>query len=142
MPIITISSQFRLFFLSCALGFVCGVIYDFFKILRLTFLKKNFAIFLCDLFYFVVLTFLTFCFAMVYNKGELRWFIFAGETAGLMAYRLLLSRFVVGFSLKILKAIFYVVKKIFGVFLKPFKWIYALICRFMQLFVKNDKNEE
>lgn len=91
---ITIAGQVQEFFLSCLLGFILGVIYDIFRILRLflKFGKKR--IFLQDVIYMGICAVITFLFSLVTNYGEFRFYVIAGEILGFCSYYFTIGRLV------------------------------------------------
>lgn len=84
-------NQFLMFMCSCGLGIGLGIFYDFFRILRLIINPKNIAIFVQDVIYFVFSGLLTFFFVLVFNFGEMRFYILGGECIGWIGYHLSLG---------------------------------------------------
>lgn len=86
MELISIAAQTRLFFLSCGMGFLLGVLYDVFRLLRQIKKTGKIWVFACDFIYCVLCTFFSFSFILAANKGEVRWYILFGEFAGWLIY--------------------------------------------------------
>lgn len=142
MGVITIKEQLYLFMLSGGMGFLLALVYDFFKIIRLSFIKKRLGIFLWDIFYFLVVTFFTFSFLLAANKGELRWFIILGELGGFFGCRLFVGSYFVDLAMDILKAGKKLIKIFLKIFFSPFKALWHIFRRIHRIFVKTDKNKE
>lgn len=88
MYIAGISQQVRVFLLSVSLGFILGVLYDVFRMIRIIFLKENrkTAIFVQDFFFVLLCGIITFLFLLSENYGELRGYVFIGEIIGFFIY--------------------------------------------------------
>ncbi len=81
-----LGSQTRLFLYSAGYGFLLGILYDLFRNIRLIISnKKSFVIF-SDVTYFVLCSFLVFCFALVMDSGQIRAFVFVGQAVGWLIY--------------------------------------------------------
>lgn len=141
MPVITVSSQLRLFFLSCGMGMLMAAVYEVFQIVRLLFFKRRLSVFLWDILYCVAAAISIFSFILAANKGELRWFMFVGEVAGFILTYSALSKCVTRPVVRALTAVNRCILSILTFFCKPFKKFWAWFCRKRPFFVKNDKNE-
>ncbi len=73
-------------------------------------------------------------FVMIYreNDGMVRGFALGGVVLGMLAYLLLLSRFVVGVNVRILKAVLGFVKRTGAFFLRPFWRIWKKTAGFLR----------
>lgn len=143
MSVINIREQLYLFMLSGGMGFLLSLVYDFFKIIRLSFIRKRPAVFFWDVFYFLVVTFFTFSFLLVANKGEIRWFIMLGELVGFLCCRVFISSYIVAWAIAVLKAEKAFIKIFLRIFFAPFKMLWRVIRRIPRVLVKsNKKNEE
>lgn len=105
-----------LFFKACILGFVLGILFDAFRIFRMTVKCSNVFVFIQDIIYFALITFITFMFLLSYNDGKLRMFILVGELMGSVVYFFSLSIII----LKSSKLIINTTKKILSIILRPF----------------------
>ncbi len=70
-------------FLIC--GFLMGIVYDFFRFLRLVF-KNKAAVFLLDFFFFVLYSLLFFILLLGYNNGIVRAIYFTAYFIGFLVY--------------------------------------------------------
>jgi spore cortex biosynthesis protein YabQ len=113
---ISIQQQVLLFLYAGALGVGLSIIYDFFRVLRLTLHFNVIFIFIQDLIYFLICAIITFAFIFIFNNGEIRLFIIAAIAIGWILYYLTAGRL-----------IFYIAKTITS-WLK--KHIKLLLCKF------------
>lgn len=81
-------TQFMIFLFSCLLGVALGLLYDAFRFVRMIINPRNIFIFIQDVIYFLVSALITFLFVLVFNKGESRFYILAGEGIGWIIYHL------------------------------------------------------
>lgn len=80
------NEQFTIFLCSLGLGFLLGILYDVLRALRLSLTKSKPAVVIFDLLYFLMFAFCTFIFILALNKGEVRFYIIAGELIGAVFY--------------------------------------------------------
>ncbi len=102
--------QLVLFGIFIALGMASALVYDTFRIVRSGFLVTA----LKDMLFWLVMTVLVFTICLVFNNGEIRFFMFCGILIGALTYFRTVSRYVIGL-LRFLLSFF---KKIFGILLK------------------------
>lgn len=76
---------------SLALGIFLGIFYDIFRVLRLLISPKNLSVFIQDVIYFLISGFVTFLFVLIFNYGESRFYILAGEALGWILYHVSLG---------------------------------------------------
>ncbi len=124
---LSLATQTRNFLFSLGLGFIMGIFYDLFRIVRLSISKGKTAIIIFDLLYCVFFAISTFVFFIVVNEGEFRLYLVLGEVLGFSVYYFSLGAII--FS----KAEFLVdktkksIKRIFKVLFSPIKWIFIKI---------------
>ncbi len=122
--------QTDIFLLSLGLGFILGVLYDFFRLLRLTLSKSKILTIVFDILYFALLGLSTFLFILALNKGEIRSYIIIGEILGFLFYYFSLGILAVKVT-DILTAFF---KKLFSLIFRilsaPFRLIFRAFYRF------------
>lgn len=109
-----------LFFYACILGAFLGLIFDLFRIFRMAVKCGTVWVFIQDILYFSIITFVTFIFLLSYNDGRFRMFILVGELMGSVLYFFSVSIII----LKSSKLIINTTKRVFAVLLKPFNKIY------------------
>lgn len=137
------SEQLTIFISSLGLGFLLGMLYDILRALRLSLTKSKGAIVFFDILYFLLFGFCTFLFILALNKGEVRFYIIAGELIGAIFYYIsfgiavikitdravkLLRRFYT-FLFKVVSAPFRLIKKVF----------LALFGKISEVFIKTEK---
>ena len=106
------STQFTVFGFSCFLGVMLGFLYDCFRLVRLMINPKNIFIFIQDIIYFFISALITFLFVLVFNNGESRFYILAGEGMGWILYHLTLGELIYKCSEKIVSIFKRFIKKI------------------------------
>ncbi len=106
--------QLLIFGYSCVLGAGLGLLYDFFRIIRMMINPRNIAIFVQDVIYFIISGVITFLFVLGFNRGEARFYILAGEGIGWILYHITLGELIYRCSGKLVKFLNLKVKSIFG----------------------------
>jgi len=128
-----ITDQTRIFLYAFGFGFVLGIVYDVFRVIRLAISVKKRFIYVQDILYAVVCSLLTFLFILIVNKGQIMGYILFGEFLGWLIYYFSLGVVTVKLSNKTIKVVralmaafigavkrpvLYVSRKIKGVFIK------------------------
>ena len=83
---ITLSGQLGLLITAALLGFVLGVVYDGFRIIRVATRCGRVAVFLLDIIYWLICAAATFAFLVLQNEGKLRALVIICEVAGSLLY--------------------------------------------------------
>ncbi len=104
MPIL-VYSQAYVFCWSAAGGMIIAFLFDLFRIKRKTVRTPAVIVFIEDLLFWIIATFITFLTSYYFNSGELRSYIFFGAAAGIIIYSLLFSKAVMISLLAILKTL-------------------------------------
>ena len=100
---ISIASQGILFFLTVAMGVLCGFVFDFFRILRKSFGHKNIHIYIEDVLYWIIVILIFFYFLLHNAEGQsLRFFFIIGMFIGMVLYFLTMSKWVIKVSMIII----------------------------------------
>ncbi len=89
------SFQNQAFLLSVGFGTLLGLLYDFFRIVRIAANDRKHAVFVQDVLFLAVSAFLTVLFLLVVNNGSLRLYIIFAMAVGFFAYYFTLSRIVI-----------------------------------------------
>ena len=104
-------------------GFIIGLFFDIFRILRKSFKTSNLVTYIEDTIFGVITGLFLIFMLLDFNNGELRLYIFAALAFGMIIYFSVISKFFI----KINVAIITFFKKIFGtiirIILKPFRKI-------------------
>lgn len=119
------AEQTEIFLYSLGFGFLLGVLYDVFRILRLIISRSKGFVFFMDLMYFASCSFLIFSFMLVTDSGKVRLYTAAGILLGWLIYyfsfgavAIRLSSAITTFIRGIFSRFFCRVKRLFGKLLK------------------------
>lgn len=115
-----------LLFILC--GFVCGIIFDLFKIIRKSFGKTEGFTNFCDALYWTFFTVFFLGTNFKLNDGNIRWFLFFAMGIGFLIYFLLLSKIFVFIGVFIIN----LVKKTVLIILRIILWPVLFIIRKMK----------
>lgn len=120
------SQQLTIFLCSLGAGFLLGVLYDVMRALRLTFTSSRAAVIIFDVTYFLLCGILSFLFILALNKGEVRFYIIAGEIIGWLFYYLSLGVAAIRITDLFVRALHKAKSLIVTVICAPFRLIYRL----------------
>ncbi|MBE6796324.1 MAG: hypothetical protein E7533_07055 [Ruminococcaceae bacterium] len=121
------SQQLSIFLTSLGVGFILGIFYDILRAVRLSITKNKKACVFFDILYFIVTAIASFIFILAANKGEIRFYIIAGEIIGWAFYYLSFGIAVVKFTDKLVSAFRSFCSLIFRVITLPFRAVIRLI---------------
>ena len=111
-------------------GFLIGMIFDCFRILRKSFKTPDFVTYIEDVLFGIITGLLILYSIFKFNNGELRFYLFLGIFIGLLIYLLIFSKA----FMKICIFIISIIKKIINfIIIIPVKFIYKL---FKKIFLK------
>ena len=103
-------NQSYIFFIFILNGFLIGLIFDVFRILRKSFKTQDFITYLEDIVFWIITGILILYSIFKFNNGEIRGYIFLGIILGVITYLLVFSKLFINinvFIIKILKKIIY-----------------------------------
>lgn len=86
------SEQYLCFVYSICMGAILGLLYDFLKIDRIVFKRKNLSIFLQDVLFWIISAFMFFSFSVVFSNGQIRGYLLFGCLLGFLIFKLTISR--------------------------------------------------
>lgn len=121
------AEQTRFFLLSLAMGFLIGLLYDGFRILRAAAPHPGFLVQLEDVLYWIVASFGTFYFVLNVNDGEVRAYTVAAAAAGMIAYFLTLSPLVMRVSVAVITFLKKAVVAAVAALLFPIRLLWKLL---------------
>ena len=122
-------NQAYLFLVFSLTGVVIGVLFDFFRILRLSFKTRDFVTYIEDIIFWIITGIIVLYSIFIFNNGEIRFFMFLGIALGILLYIFTLSNIIV----KIFSTIFsYIIR----ILIIPFKTMYSLISKIFIKFTK------
>ncbi|MCI6007546.1 spore cortex biosynthesis protein YabQ [Oscillospiraceae bacterium LCP25S3_E10] len=137
-----ISQQLYILFFSIITGVIIGIINEPFRFLRYMGFNGKAEVIVQDIVFMILAAFVTFFFALCYNKGDVRFFMLAGELGGFVVFRLTVGRL----SGKLFYVMAFVLAKISAVFKRCFMLIVTIMCKAgdlilvkIPLFKKTDK---
>lgn len=128
-----------------ATGIVIGVLFDIFRILRRSFKTADWLTTLQDILFWILAGFVILFSIFKFNNGEIRSYIFVGIALGVLIYMLTLSKYIVRYSVIIIKfikkIISYPVNLILEIFnfllIKPIKLLMHKIFTFFKKIFQN-----
>jgi len=117
---VTLTQQLTQFGIAALIGVALGVVYDFFKVLRLIGLNFKIAAFIEDILFFLIATVTMFSYYMQITDGKFRIISLIAAFLGFLIY-----------SLTVEKIIFFIIKKIHFLISKILGFIYNKIILFV-----------
>lgn len=118
-----VTNQAYLFFIFIINGILIGLLFDFFRIARKVIHTSDIVTYIEDILFWILAGIIVLYSIFVFNNGELRLFMFLGIMLGALVYMLFVSSYVIKINVKIINMI----KKIIGVIMLPFKFIYKIL---------------
>jgi len=100
-----ITNQAYLFLIFTLNGFIIGLFFDFFRILRKSFKTINLITYIEDIIFWILTGFLILYSIFKFNNGEIRFFMFLGIAIGILLYMLIISNKVIKISLYLINYI-------------------------------------
>lgn len=97
-----IQNQTYVFLCSLFVGMLLAVVFDFFRILRRKGNTKTYIVYLQDILYWIIVTFIIIISAFITNDGELRGYMFIGYILGAIVYIVTISQSVLKIVYKVL----------------------------------------
>lgn len=140
------NEQLAIFALSLGVGFLLGVLYDIMRALRLSLTKSKIVLVISDISYFLLFGLITFLFILALNKGEIRFYIIAGELIGAFFYYISLGIAVIKITDKAVALLRKFYAFVFKVISAPFRLLSKAFSGIFQglskLFRKTGKKSE
>ena len=122
-----INTQLYLFLIFIINGFIIGLLFDFFRILRKAIKTSDFITYIEDSLFWILTGCIILYSIFVYNNGEIRLFMFVAIIIGILLYITLISKFILKFSLNIINFFKKIFSIIFAIFKIPFNICIKLI---------------
>ena len=110
-----IINQGYLFLIFTIDGFIIGLLFDFFRILRKSFKTPNIVTYIEDILFWLLTEYLLLYSIFTFNNGEIRFFIFLGIGIGIILYMLTLSKYLIQINVFIIKTFKNLTKKIINI---------------------------
>jgi len=126
-----VSAQTKNMLLSVGMGFIFGIIYDIFRIIRLSLSggRGKVAVFVQDVLFFLLFSGMTFAFCLSVNEGELRFYIVFIELLGFLIYYFSFGVFVIKVSDKII----FFIKRVFSLLVRLVSLPISFLLRIISL---------
>ena len=122
-----ISNQANLFLIFVIDGFIIGLLFDAFRILRKSFKTSDIITAIEDIVFWIITGIILLYTIFVFNNGEIRFFMFVGIFIGTLLYILLISKYIIKASVSIIKILKKIVTFIFKIIVFPIQSIYKII---------------
>lgn len=98
-------TQFNIFINFILTGFIIGILYDVFRILRKSFKTLDIVTYIQDIIFWILTGIILLYSIFTFNNGELRGYIFIGILSGVVLYMLLISKYFICVTVKFIKFI-------------------------------------
>lgn len=128
-------NQAYIFLIFTINGFVIGILFDIFRILRKSFKTKDFITYLQDILFWILTGFILLYSIFTFNNGEIRLYMFLGVFIGCLLYMTTLSSYFIKINVKIVTTIKNIILKIVNVLMIPFK-IFVKPIKFITINIK------
>lgn len=128
-----ITNQAILFLVFIIIGIIIGFLFDIFRILRKTFNTPDVITYVEDIIFWILTGIITLYAIFYFNNGEIRLFMFLAIILGCIIYMILLSKYIVNISVKVLNFILKIIKKFIKIATMP---IIFIITYFKKIFFK------
>ena len=116
-----INTQVYLFLIFIINGFIIGLLFDFFRILRKAIKTSDFITYIEDALFWILTGFIILYSIFTYNNGEIRLFMFLAILIGILVYILFVSKYILRISLAIINFIKKFFRTIFHIIKNPLK---------------------
>ena len=125
-----VTVQTMIFLRSLAIGAVLGVVYDLFRIFRMTVRCGKVSIFVQDCVYYFFCGLVTFSFMLSASAGQIRFFILLGELLGAVLYLTTLGVLVIKVSGSVIRFVRWLLGWVYKLTLQPvfrfLGWIFGI----------------
>lgn len=122
-----VSNQANLFLIFVIDGFIIGLLFDTFRILRKSFKTSDIITTIEDIVFWIMTGIILLYTIFVFNNGEIRFFMFGGIFIGTLLYMLLISKYIIKTSVSVIKFLKKVITVIFKIVIFPIQSIYKII---------------
>lgn len=122
-----ITNQAYIFLIFIVKGITIGLLFDIFRILRLSFKTKDIITYIEDILFWLLTAFIILYSIFKFNNGEIRFFIFLALALGVLLYITAFSSSIVKLGVYVIKYIKKISKKFFNMLKMPFIFIYKLV---------------
>lgn len=122
-----ILEQLYSFFIFILVGFLIGILFDFFRISRKTFKTSDIITSLEDIAFWIISGSLILFSIFKFNNGDLRIYILVGICIGITLYMLIFSKIVINVLVNVILFIKKIIISLLKLIIYPFKTIYKFL---------------
>lgn len=122
---ISISEQLISFASSLVLGAVLGVVYELFRTVRSLFGGGTVSVFIQDILFWIISSFIVYLFLLVFTEGTVRIFVIIGMFMGFYVYLKTLGRFIAFFFRQLFRPIKFLCFQAIKLIKKPVMLIFS-----------------
>lgn len=122
-----ITTQTNLFLIFIVNGFLIGLLFDFFRILRKTFKTNDLMTYIEDILFWILTGCIILYSIFIFNNGEIRLFLFLGILLGILLYMLFLSSHIIKINVTIINFLKKIIGSMLNILLTPLRYIYQII---------------
>jgi len=115
-----LENQAYIFLIFILNGFLIGLLFDIFRILRKSFKTKDFLTYIQDFLFWILAGIIILYSLFKFNNGEIRGYVFLGIFIGVITYLFLFSKYFIKVNLKIIEIIKTILKFCFIIPIKHF----------------------
>ena len=124
-----ITNQAYIFIIFVFVGFVIGLLFDFFRILRRSIETKDFITYIEDILFCLITGSIILYSIFYFNNGEFRMYMFIGILIGALFYLITISNYVIKINVYILTKIIFICKKVVNFICMPLKFIFKNVMK-------------
>ncbi len=122
-----ILNQAYIFLIFVINGFLIGILFDIFRILRKSFKTRDFVTYIEDILFWILTGLLLLYSIFVFGNGEIRLYMFLGVFIGCILYMLLISQYFIKINVKIILILKKITYKIISILIFPIKVLLKII---------------
>ena len=122
-----VTNQAYLFLIFVINGLLIGFIFDVFRILRISFKTKDFVTYIQDIIFWLITGTIVLYSIFVFNNGEIRFYMFLGIGIGVILYIILFSKYIIKFTVKLIKILKNIIHKFLNIIFIPITFIKKLL---------------
>ena len=137
-----ITNQAYTFIIFVIIGFLIGIIFDFFRILRKSIKTNDIVTYFQDITFCIITGFIVLYAIFYFNNGEFRIYLFIGILLGCLMYLVTISHYIIKINVIILTKIINLCKKIIIIIKIPFKKIFIIINTSKNMSKKEKSNKK
>lgn len=137
--IISIDHQLNLVIFSFLAGFIIGILFDFYRIIRGYNVENKVVTVVEDLLFWILVSIIVFVFLLYTNYAYIGFYVYLFITFGMLFYIKFISKSIIAFLINILSIIGRFIRVIFNIIIMPFE---ILFYKVKEKNIKRDKNEK